>query len=169
MATSRPSVPRSVQVDVYYRERWLCHLCRRPVVFPLTFKLLSELVESELPDVPVALFNQNWRRDKAPLLDELGACVDHVEAYATGGAHNVSNFATACGRCNARKSARTKDEYLEAASPWKVKGQHGEPEDWDGMASLFVVLARRSKRPLTVAERDWLRAFEDHYEATRAR
>ena len=166
---ARQSVPRDVQVEVFFRDRWLCHLCRRPVLFPLTFKLLSELVEGELPGVPIAYFNLNWRRDKAPLLDELGASIDHIRAYSTGGTHDASNFATACARCNARKSARSRENYLAEANPWRVSGKHGEPESWDGMASLFVILARKSGRPLTVVERDWLRALEAHYDHTRAR
>lgn len=109
------------------------------------------------------MWNSNWRRDKAPLLDELGACIDHVEAFSTGGAHDISNFKTSCGRCNTRKNDRSADEYLKVSNPHTVKGKHGEPEHWDGLASLFVLLARQTERPLTAAEKDWLRAFEAHY------
>ncbi|MFH1219127.1 MAG: HNH endonuclease [Candidatus Eisenbacteria bacterium] len=159
----RPEIPRSIQVEVFFRDRWLCHLCHRPTVFDLAFKFLSEMVDSELPGVLVAMYDLHRRRDKAPLLDEIGACLDHVESYVGGGAHDISNFATACARCNARKSDHTKDQYLEISRPWKVRGQHGEPEHWDGLASLFVILARHSNRPLTGAEKGWLRAFEEHY------
>lgn len=159
----RAPIPRVVQAEVFFRDGWLCSRCRRPTVFSLALKLLSETVSSQLPGVPVAMWNDNWRRDKAPLLDELGACIDHVEAFSTGGAHDISNFATSCSRCNTRKSARSADEYLKVSDPWTVKGKHGEPEHWDGLASLFVLLARRAERPLTAAEKDWLHAFEAHY------
>jgi hypothetical protein len=43
-----------------------------------------------------------------------------------------------------------------------VKGKHGEPTDWDGLASVFVLFARRSSRDLTVAERGWLSALESY-------
>ena len=69
--TGRPAVPKSVQVEVFFRDRWLCHICRRPVVFAMTFKLLSEVLGLELPHVPIAMYHKNWPRDKAPLLDEL--------------------------------------------------------------------------------------------------
>jgi len=163
MRKSRPSVPRSVQVEVFFRDGWLCHLCRRPTVFPLALKLLEQSTRRDMPEVALAMYDERWSRDKAPLLDELGACVDHVEAYSRGGAHDASNFATACARCNARKSARSKEEYLESATPWAVRGKRGEPQHWDGLAAVFVALARQSKDDLTVAERDWLTALEEHY------
>lgn len=162
-AKQRLPVPRATQVGVFFRDGWLCSLCHRPTVFPLTFKLLAEVVSAELPDVPLAMYNDNWRRDESPLLDELGACVDHVKPWSKGGEHDVSNFATACARCNARKSDRAADEYLSMNPPWVVKGRHGEPQHWDGLASLFVVLARQSRRPLTAVEKDWLHALEAHY------
>lgn len=165
----RAPVPRDVQARVYFRDGWLCTWCRRPVVFPLAFKLMAELVESELPGVSLAMYNDNWRRDKAPLLDELGACIDHIEAFAEGGAHDESNFATSCSRCNARESNRTAQEYLEASAPWKVTGKHGEPQSWEGLSSVFVMLARNTNRPLTQAERDWLRAIEPYFGQSAAR
>jgi hypothetical protein len=132
-------------------------------VFPLTFKLLSELVTTELPEVPIALWNPQWRRDLSPVLDELGVSVDHVHAFSKGGAENIRNFATICARCNARKSAKSKEDYLKESKPWPVKGRHGEPKDWDGLASLFVVLARKTDRDLTSTEKGWLREFEARY------
>ena len=165
----RTHVPRSVQIAVYFRDHWLCFYCHRPTVFPPAFRLLAESIASELPDVPIAIWDGLWRRDKAPLLDELGACIDHIHSLAAGGAHDVSNFATCCNRCNARKSARSVVDYLEENPPWKVKGKYGEPEDWDGLASLFVVLARKAQRPLTTTEKNWLRAIEAYYDQKRVR
>jgi len=161
----RPSIPEAVKVEVFFRDHWLCYLCRRPTVFPMAFKLLSEVVESELPGVPLAFYHPHWRRDQSPLLDELGVEVDHVHAFSKDGADDIANFATVCVKCNTRKSARSKDTYLEESNPWTVKAKHGEPEHWDGLASLFVVLARKTKRPLTSTEKEWLRAFEAHYKA----
>ena len=165
----RKPIARSVQVKVYFRDRSLCKWCRRPIVFPPAFKLQVESKASELPDVSVAIWNGLWRRDKAPLLDELAACIDHVHAFADGGAHDISNFTASCARCNARKSDRPAEAWIDANPPWRVKGKYGEPEDWDGLASLFVVLARKTQRPLTTVEKDWLRAIEAHYVQQRVR
>jgi 5-methylcytosine-specific restriction endonuclease McrA len=138
--TPRLAIPIETAAAVYFRDGWICALCHRPTVFHLAFKYAGQFVATRLPDVQLAYFHPNWRRDASPLLDELGACVDHVHAYARGGAHDPSNFATACGKCNTRKSAREKAEYLEANPPHRVRGKYGEPTRWDGLSSLFVVL-----------------------------
>ncbi len=157
----RPSVPYTVQLQVYFRDRWLCYLCRSPLIFPPALSRLAALVGGD-SGVPVpAYFNAQWRRDKAPLLDELACSVDHVEAFATGGAHGIENFAAICARCNARKSSRKKDEYLTKAKPWKVHGKHGEPTEWDGLVSVFMTLADGAS-DLSSTERNWLRALRLH-------
>ncbi|MFL5614832.1 MAG: HNH endonuclease [Gemmatimonadaceae bacterium] len=87
----------------------------------------------------------------------------HVEALAKGGAHDISNFATICARCNARKGTHTRAEHLAADSPRKVKGEYREPSTWDGLASVFVLYARQLSRPLSASEQGWLRALEAHF------
>ena len=156
----RTSIPYRVQVEVFFRDGWLCSHCRRPTVFHPALKLLAETVGASLPDHPLAYWHPNWRRDVAPLLDELGASIDHVEALAKGGAHDISNFATICARCNARKGTRSSAEHRAVHVPWVVKGKHGEPTAWDGLASTYVVLARRTTRVLTASEKGWLAALE---------
>jgi 5-methylcytosine-specific restriction endonuclease McrA len=156
----RPSIPYSVQVEVFFRDGWLCSHCRRPTIFHLALKQLSEVVGAEFPELALAYWNPQWRRDAAPLLDELAASVDHIQAYSKGGAHDTSNFATICARCNARKSNRSSEEHLAVNKPWVVHGIHGEPSKWDGLASVFVYFARRCERSLTATEQGWLREFE---------
>jgi 5-methylcytosine-specific restriction endonuclease McrA len=52
---------------------------------------------------PLAYHHANWSRQGAPLLDLLGAVIDHIEAFSTGGASDIENLATACNKCNGRK------------------------------------------------------------------
>ena len=156
----RSSIPYSVQVEVFFRDGWLCSHCRRPTIFHLALKQLSEVIGPDFPELTLAYWNPQWRRDAAPLLDELAASVDHVQAFSKGGAHDISNFATICARCNARKSNRSSAEHMAANKPWVVRGLHGEPAKWDGLASVFVYFARRSKRSLTATERGWLRELD---------
>jgi HNH endonuclease len=156
----RASIPYPVQVEVFFRDAWLCSHCRRPTVFHPALKFLAEMVAASLPDHSLAYWHPNWRRDAAPLLDELGASIDHVKAFAKGGAHDISNFATICSRCNVRKGTRSREEHLAVHEPWVVKGKHGEPTEWDGLASTYVVLARRTTRALTTSEKGWLAALE---------
>lgn len=115
-----------------------------------------------MPDTPLAYWNPQWRRDTAPLLDELAASIDHVEALSRGGAHDASNFAAVCARCNARKSARSTRDYLDDSKPWKVVGKHGEPKHWDGLSSLFVALCSDAPNDLTATERGWLAALQPY-------
>lgn len=156
-----------MQVAVLFRDRWLCHLCRRPVVLHLALKCLRDFVALRCPGIPLAYWHGNWRRDAAPLLDELGASIDHVKAFAHGGAHDVSNFAAVCARCNARKGARLREDYLAEARPWRVKGKHGEPVTWDGLSSLFLALARDRPEALSATEKRWLAAIEQQFAAKR--
>jgi 5-methylcytosine-specific restriction endonuclease McrA len=162
MRKPRPSVSVSTQIEVLFRDAWLCHLCRRPVILHVALKRLQHFVQKADPDARVAYWQTNWRRDAAPLLDELAASVDHVEAFSRGGAHDTSNFRAVCARCNARKSARDTKRYLDAARPWKVKGKHGEPTAWDGLSSVFVLMASQAPESLSPGERTWLKELRQY-------
>lgn len=159
---ARSSIPFDVQVKVYFRDGWLCSHCRRPTIFHLALKQLSEVIQADHPSLSLAYWNRQWRRDRAPLLDELAASVDHIEAFCKGGAHDITNFATICARCNARKGARSQQEHRAVHIPWVVKGKYGEPKNWDGLASVYVYFARRTSRKLTSSELGWLKALESH-------
>jgi 5-methylcytosine-specific restriction endonuclease McrA len=161
----RVPIPYSVQAEVFFRDEWLCSHCRRPTIFHLALRQLSEAIRPEFPDLILAYWNPQWRRDTAPLLDELAASVDHVHAYSKGGAHDLSNLATICARCNARKGTRSREEHLAVNKPWVVSSKHGEPTKWDGFASVFVFFARRSQRRLTATEQAWLPELETRLSA----
>jgi hypothetical protein len=47
------------------------------------------------------------------LLDRLGAVIDHVEAHISGGASDIANLATACNKCNGRKSNARAEEFTK--------------------------------------------------------
>lgn len=154
---ARPSVPAEVQVRVFFRDGWLCRWCHRPVVFAPTFRLIQLLVKESGFAKEVAYFHPNWSRHSAPLLDHLGAVVDHVEAYSKGGRHDESNFVTACNKCNARKNAKKAGDYALEKPGKPVRGKYGEPRHWDGLVSLFLLLA--AKAELTSTERRWKAAL----------
>ena len=108
----------------------------------------------------ISYYHAHWTRDSSPLLDLLGAVIDHIEAFSTGGADLIDNLATACNKCNGRKNAATLDQWGERPMDRPIKGKYGEPQKWDGLSSLFVMLARRNPAALTAGERDWLRALK---------
>lgn len=157
----RTAVPYVVQVQVFYRDGWLCRWCHRPVVFAPAFRLIKELVQDHGYSNRLAYFHKNWSRADAPLLDHLGAVIDHVEAHSKGGAHDESNFVVSCNKCNARKNSRDAKEFKKDHPDRPVCGKHGEPKHWDGLVSLFLMLAEQGIA-LTAVERQWemaLRAY----------
>lgn len=143
---------------VFRRDGWLCRWCHRPVVFAPALKFLDQLARSLGHSGPLAYHDPRWRRDRAPLLDHLGAVVDHLDAFSKGGAHDEANFVTACNKCNARKSNNAADDFRRAVPDRVVKGKYGEPLSWDGLSALFVLLAARSPG-LTPSEKGWLAAL----------
>ncbi len=153
-------LPKAVQVAVFHRDLWLCRWCKRPVIFAPVMKYLKrELGESGVVGPQPAYYHAHWTREGAPLLDELGAVIDHVEAVAKGGLNDLDNLATACNKCNARKSDAAQHEVMKKLKPKPIKGKYGEPQNWDGLSSLFVMLARRAPATLTDTERNWLIAL----------
>jgi hypothetical protein len=83
MLGSRPPLSKSLQVAVYRRDGWLCCWCKRPVIFAPAMKYLQREVRKTDADTPFAYHHANWSRQGAPLLDLLGAVIDHIEAFST--------------------------------------------------------------------------------------
>jgi hypothetical protein len=109
----------------------------------------------------LAYFQAHWSRKDAPLLDELGAVVDLVEALSRGGSPEIENLATACNKCNAQKSSAVSSKWDERRPRKFVKGKYGEPISWDGLSNFFIILARRDLTTLTVDEKKWFVALTD--------
>src|SRR6185295_10189618 len=106
---------------------------------------------------PMAYHDAHWTRRNALLFDHMGAVIDHVEPHSHGGGDVVSNFATACNKCNANKSRIPQDQFRKKSPRRRVKGKYGEPEDWDGLSTLFIILVERALESASDSERDWLK------------
>jgi 5-methylcytosine-specific restriction endonuclease McrA len=155
----RSSLPKDLQLRVYRRDGWLCRWCSRPVVFAPAMRVLELWIKGQGCASPLAYYDTNWRRDRAPLLDHLGAVVDHVEAFARGGLHDESNFVTSCNKCNTRKNSEAVSAFQRRSPLLRVKGKYGEPRNWDGLTTLFVLLAPQKVADLKASERAWLKAL----------
>jgi 5-methylcytosine-specific restriction endonuclease McrA len=156
----RVALSRELQVRIFRRDHWLCRWCNKPVIFAPAMRLLDREVRKSGFAGPLAYYHKNATREGAPLLDELWAVLDHVEAFSTGGLNSEENLATACNKCNGRKSSAPLDEWGQRAKRKPIKGKYGEPRYWDGLSTLFAVLAQNDPVGLKASERDWLKALK---------
>ncbi len=44
-----------------------------------------------------------------------------------------------------------------------VKSKYGEPLHWDGLCSLFILLAGRNPKAMTPSEREWFEALTEAF------
>lgn len=89
----------------------------------------------------------------------MGAVIDHVEAHSAKGPSVISNLVTACNKCNAYKSASAADDFRKRFPLRPIKGKYGEPEDWDGLSTLFLLLVAKNPDSVTPNERGWVLAL----------
>jgi 5-methylcytosine-specific restriction endonuclease McrA len=122
-------------------------------------KLLERELRQSGNGAPLAYHHLHWTRADAPLLDLLGAVIDHNQALSIGGGSEIDNLVTACNKCNGRKSSATLDKWGQRPTDKPIKGKYGEPQNWDGLSATFVILAARDRAALTKSERDWLTAL----------
>ena len=155
----RVPLPKQAQISLFRRDHWLCRWCERPVIFAPVMRLLEREVRKSGHIGPLAYYHAHGTRDGAPLLDELWAVIDHAEAFSTGGSNDKENLLTACNKCNGRKNNAPLDIWKGRAKRRPIKGKYGEPKDWDGLSTLFAVLAQRDRTGLTAGERGWLKAL----------
>src|SRR5579872_2715295 len=156
---SRKALTKELQVRVFRRDGWLCRWCGRPVIFAPALRFLEHWMRQTGFTGPLAYHDPRWRRDKAPLLDHLGAVIDHVEAHRRGGPDAEANFVTSCNKCNMRKNDALAEGFQKKSPLHQVRGKYGEPELWDGLSTLFIVLAGQAPQVTTLTERQWLAAL----------
>jgi hypothetical protein len=130
------------------------------VIFAPVMKCIEVEVRTAGHSGSLAYYHPHWTRATAPLLDELGAVLDHVTTFSSGGPCSKENLVTACSKCNGRRGAAPLDEWNQRPIRRPIRGRYGEPERWDGLSNLFVILAERHFAALTAGERGWLRALK---------
>jgi 5-methylcytosine-specific restriction endonuclease McrA len=122
---NRRKIRKDLQVKVFRRDGWICRWCGRPVIFAPAMKYLQRFVRDSGITAPIAYHDGHWTRRNAPLLDHMGAVIDHVNAHSRGGPDAAENFATACNKCNANKSNAPQDEFGKKSPRRAVKGKYG--------------------------------------------
>jgi 5-methylcytosine-specific restriction endonuclease McrA len=156
----RKAVPPELQLRVWRRDGWLCVWCKRPVIFAPVMKYLQQEVRAANPTASVTYYHAHWTREAAPLLDELGAVIDHEKAATSREIVTERELVTSCNKCNIRKSDRPAEVWDERFKYRPVKSKYGSPKNWDGLTSLFVVLADRHNELISSADRTWIRLLK---------
>jgi 5-methylcytosine-specific restriction endonuclease McrA len=125
-SSSRRSLPRSLQVRVFMRDKFYCRYCGTRTVFLGALQLLSTVYPQDFPCHP------NWKRSAThPAFLELAASCDHVKPIARGGSDEEANLVTTCSKCN-----YIKGDWLIDELRWKIIDTPLEP--WDGCLELFA-------------------------------
>ena len=122
-AKKRKPPRKALQLKIFRRDGWLCCWCKKPVIFPAVMKYLQMELRSAGNREPLAYYHAHWTRNTAPLLDAVGAVIDHVEAFSTGGTCTEDNFCTACCKCNVLKGASPCGHVEPAQEAQTDKGQ----------------------------------------------
>ncbi len=155
----RANLPKEIQVKIFRRDGWLCQWCKRAVIFSPVMKILSAELRNAGFAEDLAYYHAHWARRNAPLIDELGAVLDHVHAFASGGTCSEDNLVTSCARCNGRKSAADLIAWEQREKRRLVQGKYGEPEFWDGLSTVFIMFTQRNPESHSSTDRAWLRAL----------
>jgi hypothetical protein len=153
-------ISRKLQVEVFYRDRWLCHWCGRPLVFAPAMKLL-QLDLQAAGYAELAYWRYAYDRNGAPLLDELAAVIDHVTPFSEGGLGSLENLTSACNRCNMRKNNSDSKRWAKEHPLTRIKAKRGEPTAWEGFTNLFLLLAARYPASLTKTEKEWFEVLQE--------
>src|SRR5688572_14990154 len=138
----RKSIPKPVQLAVWYRDNWHCQYCGAAIFFSPTLKLLETLSPGH------GYYDQHGKRGSmlTPLEDRC-ACCDHVNPVAKGGEPSLENLVAACFSCNRKKSS---GELIKRAIDRTEIATR--PGGWDGFASLYPKLPG--------ADPEWSRLIE---------
>jgi 5-methylcytosine-specific restriction endonuclease McrA len=157
MGKSRINIRKDLAVEIFRRDGWLCQWCGRPVIFAPTLRYLERFAAANGFTGPLAYYHAHWTRRDAPLLDYMGAVLDHVDAHSNEGPATRDNLVTACNKCNALKSDKKCESFIAEQRRHNVRGKYGEPKHWDGLSTLFMILVEREPRYATASERDWFK------------
>ena len=159
---SREKIPISTQVEIFFRDDWMCHYCGLPTVFAPALKYMQQDVVTRGLGYTPAYYDFRYAHIAAPLLDELAAVIDHKQAFSAGGTNETTNLVTACNNCNMRKNNRSNDEFENRDCARRAKKRKRKAKGWDGFVSFFVLHGRANPNSLTAQEKEWFVALENY-------
>jgi 5-methylcytosine-specific restriction endonuclease McrA len=161
----RAAISKDLAIQVFRRDRWLCHWCGRPLIFGPALRYLAQFAKNSGINETLAYYHPHWTRRDAPLLDYMGAVLDHIQAHSDGGKSDEHNLVAACNKCNALKSNAKVQVFQASQHRHTVKGKYGEPEHWEGLSTLFVILIEQNPKFASPSERGWRDALRGNASA----
>jgi hypothetical protein len=120
--------------SVYVGDRFTCCYCGRRTIPPTILRLVSGRLPASFG------WQKNWRLAVTHRFYwDLSSSLDHIKPVAHCGTDELSNLATACYRCQEKKSNRTPDEL-----GWKLTHATGT---WDGLSGAYRDLWQACGQP----------------------
>lgn len=130
--TKREGISQSLQLDIFFRDRFTCRYCGKLTIFIGTLRIMSLMMPDEFP------YHPNWKWERThPAYWELTASCDHLLPVARGGGNDIENLVTACYMCNSIKANWTLQELR-----WELK-EINNPT-WDGLTGYFLQLMEQN-------------------------
>lgn len=127
---ARVSIPKALQISVFYRDHWHCRYCLQPVFFSPTLKLLDGMSPGH------SYYHRHGKTGAMlPLFQWRFASADHVDPVAAGGENTEENLVTACWRCNLKKRDNPSNSRILKEIPDSLAELR-----WDGFASIYPTL-----------------------------
>ena len=144
----RPGLSRTLQAEIYRRDRFCCRYCGGELIPAPIMELLGDLYPDSFP------FHPNWKGGQThPAVLSRSPVVDHV-APGGRGADWLSreNLVTACWPCNGRKADFTLEQLEWALRPIP-------DTTWDGLTHYYAALWRAAGKPKPTYHVSWLLAL----------
>ena len=112
---ARRSLPPSLTVRVFRRDRWTCRYCGAHTIFTPVMALLSEVFPEHFP------YHRNWKAGQIhPAVITRSAVIDHVMPGSLGGEWLAEgNLVTTRWPCNVRKGDLTLEQL-----GWRLQVTH---------------------------------------------
>ncbi len=129
----RQSISKQHSITVFKRDAWTCRYCNSAVFFTPTLKLLDSLNPGH------GYYHPNGKTGAVlDIFQWKWATIDHVIPVSRGGQNNLTNYVTACWKCNL-----TLNDKLEDKDKTQLLNSINKSMGWDGFSGLYLKLGRK--------------------------
>jgi RNA:NAD 2'-phosphotransferase (TPT1/KptA family) len=116
---------KAMQAEKFCARRSGLSLVQKAAHHCPTFRFIAAELRHAGQSGNLTFHHTHWTRQDAPLLDELGAVIDHVKRLNTDGLETVENLVTACNKYHLRKNADVLEKWNTRKLSKFVRGKYG--------------------------------------------